>query len=456
MATFYLSLSTKKDVNEQHQIMMRFSHGKVNQRAGTNIFVQQKYWDEAKEEIIVPNSRVMDIERTQTKNYLIEQAGRLNTLKTIVQESFNKIGKDNIKAQWLKDVIKKYCFPESFSTSNKDTTLNFFELFDAYLSKCSFAEVTGKNYLVLKRALQRYELIVANETSNFKLDVNTIDLEIITDFEDFLRNEHTLYDDYRSIYKQLPAVTGGNRKANKPQPRGRNTINSLFNKLRAFFNWCYDNDITANRPFKNYKSKPDLYGTPIYITSAERNIIYQTDLSQRPKLAIQRDIFVFQCLIGCRVSDLLKMTKSNVMDDGFIEYIPRKTKDGHPETLRVPLIETANEIIERYRSNNKQLLPFISPQKYNEAIKEIFKFAGITRIVTVINPTTEEQEQKPINEIASSHMARRTFVGNMYKQTKDPNLVGSVSGHKEGSKSFARYREIDDDMKIELLRTLIK
>jgi hypothetical protein len=30
---------------------------------------------------------------------------------------------------------------------------------------------------------------------------------------------------------------------------------------------------------------------------------------------------------------------------------------------------------------------------------------------------------------------------------KDPNLVGSLSGHKEGSKAFARYRDIDEDIK---------
>jgi integrase len=57
-------------------------------------------------------------------------------------------------------------------------------------------------------------------------------------------------------------------------------------------------------------------------------------------------------------------------------------------------------------------------------------------------------------EIASSHLARRTFVGNLYKQVKDPNLVGALSGHKEGSKAFARYRTIDDEMKKELVNLL--
>mgnify|MGYP006999334810 FL=1 len=48
-------------------------------------------------------------------------------------------------------------------------------------------------------------------------------------------------------------------------------------------------------------------------------------------------------------------------------------------------------------------------------------------------------------------MARRTFIGNLYKKVKDPNLVGALSGHCEGSKAFTRYREIDEDIKKELV-----
>lgn len=171
-------------------------------------------------------------------------------------------------------------------------------------------------------------------------------------------------------------------------------------------------------------------------------------------MAIQRDIFVFQCLIGCRVGDLLKMTKSNLIG-GAIEYIPRKTKEGRPLTVRVPLNAMASEILARYEAcDGDKLLPFISEQKYNLAIKRIFKAAGLKRLVTVINPTTREEEKRVLYEIASSHLARRTFVGNLYRKVKDPNLVGALSGHKEGSKAFARYRTIDDEMKKELVNLL--
>lgn len=126
----------------------------------------------------------------------------------------------------------------------------------------------------------------------------------------------------------------------------------------------------------------------------------------------------FQCLIGCRVGDLYKMTKANVINGG-IEYIPRKTKDGRPVTVRMPLNSIAKEILERYKDCPfDELLPLISQQKYNVAIKKMFLDAGLARPVVVYNPTTSEQEIRPLNEVASSHLARLCFVGNLYKQVK--------------------------------------
>ncbi|MDE6110070.1 MAG: hypothetical protein K2F72_07290, partial [Muribaculaceae bacterium] len=58
---------------------------------------------------------------------------------------------------------------------------------------------------------------------------------------------------------------------------------------------------------------------------------------------------------------------------------------------------------------------------------------------------------RPINEVASSHLARRTFIGNLYRQARDPCIVGAMSGHKDGSAAFSRYRTIDDGMKRELI-----
>ena len=126
--------------------------------------------------------------------------------------------------------------------------------------------------------------------------------------------------------------------------------------------WCYENGKTTNRPFDKFPIEECLYGTPVYISLDEREQIWNADLSTRPQLAIQRDIFIFQSVIGCRVSDLYRMTKRSVVN-GAIEYIPKKTKEGRPLTVRVPLNERAKEILKRYEDfDGPGLLPFISEQ----------------------------------------------------------------------------------------------
>lgn len=188
-----------------------------------------------------------------------------------------------------------------------------------------------------------------------------------------------------------------------------------------------------------------MYGPPIYITVDERKKVYITDFSFDPALEKQRDIFVLQCLLGCRISDLYRMTKRSIID-GAVEYMPRKTKDGNPVVVRVPLLTATKEILDKYKDlPGDAILPLVSQQKYNIAIKKILKHAGIDRTVTWLNPTTGEPEPRPIYEVLSSHSARKAFAGNMYKNVMDPNQVCALTGHKEGSKAFNRYRMIDEE-----------
>ena len=113
------------------------------------------------------------------------------------------------------------------------------------------------------------------------------------------------------------------------------------------------------------------------------------------------------------------------------------------------------EILERYKDQpDGRLLPFICEQDYNRDIKKMIKLAGIDRVVTTLNTITREEEKHPIWEIASSHMARRILVGNLYKEVKDPNLIAKISGHVENSRAFSRYRDIDEEMAKEVILKL--
>ena len=109
---------------------------------------------------------------------------------------------------------------------------------------------------------------------------------------------------------------------------------------------------------------------------------------------------MFQCLIGCRVSDLNRLTKANIVD-GFVEYIPQKTKMEHANTVRVPLNQKARDILERYKDLESALLPRFSHFGYNKKIKEILKYVGIDRTVIVLDPKTREDVARPLYEVAT-------------------------------------------------------
>jgi integrase len=305
----------------------------------------------------------------------------------------------------------------------KSGQADFYSYFDKFLKERKLSENRHEHYLVLKRALQRFE-VHSGQPVTFTIDLFS--------FQNYLLTEHTLIDGQKQ--------------------RGLNTVTGLMAKLRSFFRWAELNEITQINPFNKFKIGSEQYGTPFYLSISERNYIYNFDLSTKPHLAVQRDIFIFQCMVGCRVGDLLRFTPANIIN-GFLEYIAGKTSDKKPVTVRVPLTDSAKEIINRYAGNEK-LLPFISLTNYNDAIRDIFTLAGITRSVTVLNTVTRKDEQKPLNEVASSHIARRTFIGNLYSKVQDPNVVGSMSGHVEGSKAFARYRNIDDKIKTDVINLI--
>jgi len=296
-------------------------------------------------------------------------------------------------------------------------------LFDRFLKERKLSVNRYEHYMVLKRCLERYE-IHTKKPLTFDIDLHKV--------ENYLSIEHTLRP--------------------KQHQRGINTVVGLMSKLRSFFIWAVENEHTIKNPFHKYKIEDAKYGTPYFITIAERNHLYKFDFKAREELSIQKDIFIFQCHVGCRVGDLMTFTASNVID-GFLEYVADKTSGENPKTIRVPLSATAVEIVERYKGGEK-LLPFISEVNYNLAIKEMFKIAELTRMVTVLNTVTRKDEQKPLNEIASSHIARRTLIGNLYSKVQDPNIVGSISGHVEGSKAFARYRTIDDKIKSDIINLI--
>lgn len=454
MATIYQRLSKRVCTETgMAEILIRLRNGKdYDLMAKSGIFVTADNFRNG--EIVVNRRKVGN-----DVKYHEEQAQKMDALCTYILNLVQTTDKSAINTKWFKLVVDKYNHPEKY-TAKVEAKKTFYELAEEYLTKKGFSYDHTKAIRVLVRDVARYEgFRKATEDKKFSFDVDKITRSDIEDFLDYLRNEKELSEEYPVIFKKLlkQYPIGVKKGQTKLVTRGDNTIVKLTKKLKAFFVWLYESDKTKNRPFDGIKIGSEKFGTPYYISISERNEIAEYDFSGSKRLEAQRDIFVFQCFVGCRVGDLVKLTSENIID-GMLVYAPHKTKDEGEQTLqaRVPLHPKALALVEKYKGVDAKgrLFSFISPQKYNDAIKEIFTEVGINRNVVIRNPKTGENEIRPINEIASSHLARRTFVGNAYFKVSDPNIIGKMSGHVEGSKAFSRYRKIEDSTLLDVINQI--
>lgn len=447
MATtqFYLSNRENAETGKK-EVFVRFFHGrKIDSRAKTNIFINPATWNEKTQRVIIPRLRVMDSEAKAELSERAESNKKLELLAEHIQKQFIAAGAgkvaENIGRDWLPSIIENYTFPD-VAAKRAAAANDLFSCLRVWIDKKEDSRYKD-HYEVFARSLKRFELYTGERLTFENLTAGKVD-----EYKLFLENEHELLEneDYKAAFEKVP-------ESRQATGRSQETIRNYLIKLRAFTNAMreYENGNEQPKmrinPFANYVLPDANYDKriPYYPTLEERNKLWHFDFSDNPALERQRDVFIFQCVIGCRVSDLRNLTRSNVYN-GFLEFIPIKTKKSKPVTARVPLNSIAREILAKYENlPGDKLLPCISDQKYNDAIKKMFKLAGLDRVVTVIEPITGAEQHKPLHEVASSHIARRCFIGNLYKQIKDPKLISELTKHSEDSRSFKRYRAVDDD-----------
>ena len=423
------TLSRRVDARGKAEILLRFVGGRDHiYRLHSRLSVPPSRWKDGA--VVVPRLE------TAEQRELMALRDRLGDLTRHLLDEFQVADRSQVTGDWMQEAVERFHHPD------RGARRGFFDLYGEFCRSQDVSLSRHKRYQVVGGALRRFE-IVRGES----LDVETVDADTLDAFRAFLAGEHKTarLKAWAKLYGRMNAL---------PEERGKNIIIDYIKVIRAFYHWMDQRGLCKADPFRGYQIGTAVYGTPYYLTLEELDRLGSTNLRRHPALAAQRDIFVFQCLVGCRVGDLVKLRKGDIVE-GVLTYIPRKTVDDRPVVVRVPLNHTAQEIVARYDFlPGEKLLPFISTQKYNDAIKRAFLAARLTRPVAVLDPVTRKEEKKPLNLVASSHLARRTFIGNLYKQVSDPNLIGAMSGHIEGSRAFARYRAIDDEMKAGLVEML--
>jgi site-specific recombinase XerD len=216
-----------------------------------------------------------------------------------------------------------------------------------------------------------------------------------------------------------------------------NTSLKYITNLKKVVGIAVKNEWMEKNPFKNYK---------IQLKEVERECLTENEMqvmankefaSQR--LEQVRDIFLFSCFTGLAYADAKKLSKEHIIlgIDGERWIKINRTKTDTRSSI--PLLPTAQAIIEKYRDNEtcqktNCLLPVLSNQKMNDYLKELAVVCGIQKTITF-------------------HLARHTFATTVTLTNGVPiESVSKMLGHKSlrTTQHYAKIidRKLSDDMAI--------
>ena len=277
--------------------------------------------------------------------------------------------------------------------------------------------------------------------------------EMVLEFRQFIFDEYK----YVSIYPDLYPRGSGHRP---PKKRLRiTTVVHDLKLLQAFFAELEDTNEIRRSPFRRISVEKRriimhvMYDVPVFLRAEELKQVMRTVVPA--ELQWVKDLFVLNCAIGCRISDLLRLTMDHVAvsEDGipYVHYMPSKTSRMQTTNVEVmtPLIEPALEIIQRTGLKLMGDNQHYGKQRYNKALRELLQYCGITRQVSLFCHETRENVYRPLYEVATSKLARKTHIDMLNKVQINFYVAGL---HHTGSDAVFRYTSLELSDRYALLK----
>jgi len=357
--------------------------------------INYKLWDITRNKAKGNSSEAQELNnylnsaRAQVFNYhkLLQESGRLITAK-ILRNAFLGLGEKN------------WTLKELFNDHNKNMQM-----------------LVGKEYspLTLQRfeaALKHIVTFMKNQYHNDELTLSEIDNKFITRFEFYLKT--TAGCQHNSSMKHIKA-------------------------LKKVIRIALANDYIRKDPFINFR---------ITQKEVERNCLNENEIRvildkelKIERIAIVRDLFLFQCYTGLAYKDLANLTKENIQIgiDGRKWIYTHRTKTEVP--CHIPLLPIAEQILTKYENHScivftGKLFPVPSNQKMNAYLKEVADLCGIKKNL-------------------HTHIARHTYATTVTLSNGIPmETVSKLLGHRklQTTQIYAKVLDEKISMEMEVLR----
>jgi integrase len=346
----------------------------------------------------------------------------LDNLAKVCEKAYHselKSGKPtpSVLRQYLVDFINQ-------NEGERETKkLTFYKLIDRFIR----GEIKHKGQEKSNNTLKTYKTTLGHlkefeHSKRYPIDYNSITLDFLYKFISFLRAKRLSQN---AIAKDIQIIKTFMKKGV--------TLQETTNTWHQHEDFCVSREETD----------------AVYLTENEIIHLYNYDLSNSKKLESVRDLFVFGCFVGLRYSDYSTVKPVNIVKvegEYYIKLITQKTKD----LVIIPCNPIVLKIFDKYSENANRLPRSISNQKFNDAIKDACKLAGLHEVGRL--STTPSKE---LYNCVSSHTARRSFATNLYLEGFPVIDLMKITGHKT-EKAFMRYIRVTKLDAAKRLNTHIK
>lgn len=341
----------------------------------------------------------------------------------------------------LKQILLSFEQSKTYLCNHVESISNLYELFKQYINPNMRSKKATKDSVPATNQLQLLLSDVEKDSTRsiYRGNINVfkkfLDEESIPDTWDNITGENLeKYKEY--LIKKGNAVT---------------TINNCLNGLMILLRKAHK-DKSKNYDFnksgcdkvekvQDKRSKEEKKSKQIPLTEEQVKKLYELKLSGRDEEV--RDVFVVQCLLGQRISDMPKLFAGNykIVKENIVEITVQKTQ----EQAIIYLFPIAKEILNKYKEcgfkhlkiNTAEVEEDTKNRNYanriNERIKEICKSANFNEeiIYTEQRGTQKVRKMKAFHELIHTQLARHTFITLMCKMGITKETVIIATAHED-------------------------
>lgn len=208
-----------------------------------------------------------------------------------------------------------------------------------------------------------------------------------------------------------------------------NTINKRFACLKTFFKWCEEKEYYTFKSVVQNFSAPKYDNEIVALSKEDISELLDLDIKNQTLERI-RDVFVCNCFLGLRISDLKTLERSDFIEDNDGDYILIKENKKTKVKVEIPIVNTPLEILKKYDFD----LPKYSNQFFNRKLNDLLELYDLfSEPVNRKRRVNKEVQDEMVSRrsLISSHTCRRTFITLGISNGIPINTLMLSTGHKQ-------------------------